>query len=484
MLFNSLYYIVFLTSVLIVLLILNQKKAQYIILLVASYFFFFVSSNIFILLLFLASLSSYVIGIAIYRTKNIFYRKLWLATGCIILLGTLGYFKYSNFAVINLNSLFASLNIVPPFSQISILLPIGISFYTFEAVIYIIDIYRQTIEPAESLRDYLLYMAFFPKLIAGPIVRAWEFLPQLKNQIEITLPNAQYGVTLILWGLFKKVVIADNIGKYADIMFQNPIGMGITSFDVWSATFAFGIQIFCDFSGYTDIAIGTALIMGIHLPQNFNRPYLSFSPVEFWKKWHITLSRIIKDYIYIPLGGSRKGRIRTFVNLIIAWMISGLWHGAAWNFILWGGFHGILLALQKMFSESYMRGRKITASYSTLLMFLIVTQYFIFLGWIFFRLHDPQQIAYCVYRYLIPDLLLSTGQEMVLIITILGVCFLWVGLRTEKGCRIVRCVWNFDGISYFGTMPLRRWLGVCIGIVILIIAFGPDAAPQFLYMRF
>jgi alginate O-acetyltransferase complex protein AlgI len=484
MLFNSLYYIVFLTSVLIVLLILNRKKAQYIFILAASYFFFFISSNIFIVLLLLASFSSYAFGIAIYRTKNIFYRKIWLATGCIILLGTLGYFKYSNFALVNLNSLFASLNIVPPFSEISLLLPIGISFYTFEAVIYIVDIYRHTIEPAESLCDYLLYMAFFPKLIAGPIVRAWEFLPQLKNQIEITLPNAQYGVTLILWGLFKKVVIADNIGKYADMMFQNPIGMGITSFDVWSATFAFGIQIFCDFSGYTDIAIGTALILGIHLPQNFNRPYLSFSPSEFWKRWHITLSRIIKDYIYIPLGGSRKGRTRTFVNLIIAWMISGLWHGAAWNFILWGGFHGLLLALQKMFSDFYMRGRKISPSYPTMLLFLLVTQYFVFLGWIFFRLHDPQQITYCVYRYLIPDLFLTTGQELVLIIAILGVCFFWAGLRTEKGCRIVRNVWNFDGISRLGTMPLRRWLVICLGIGILIIAFGPDAAPQFLYMRF
>lgn len=165
-------------------------------------------------------------------------------------------------------------------------------------------------------------------------------------------------------------------------------------------------------------------------------------------------------------------------------MLSGLWHGAAWNFILWGGFHGILLALQKMFSETYLKGRKITASYSTMLISLLVTQYFIFLGWIFFRLHDSQQIAYCIYHYLIPDFLLSTGQEMVLITGILGVCFLWLVLRTEKGVRIVRRVWDFDVISFLGTMPLRRWLGVCLGIGMLIIVFGPDAAPQFLYMRF
>lgn len=484
MLFNSLYYLAFLTSVIIVLLLLRQKNQQHVFLLLASCFFFFVSSNLYILLLFLASFSSYAIGIAIHRTESRVNRKILLATACIILLGTLGYFKYSSFAINNLNSLFASLNIVPPFSQISVLLPIGISFYTFEAVIYVIDIYRGTIAPAESLCDYLLYMAFFPKLIAGPIVRAWEFLPQLKNKIEITIPNAQYGVTLILWGLFKKVVIADNVGKYANLIFRDPIGMAITSFDVWTATFAFGIQIFCDFSGYTDIAIGTALIMGIHLPLNFNRPYLSLNPAAFWRNWHITLSRIIRDYIYIPLGGNRKGRVRTFFNLIIAWMLSGLWHGAAWNFVLWGGFHGLLLASQKFFTDTFLKSRKFAMSHSAMLISLLITQYLIFLGWIFFRIQDPGQIAYCVYRYLIPDMILSAGQEMILIITFLAVCLSWAVLRTDKGIGIIQRLWDFDHISFVGTMPPKRWFFVCIGIGILIIAFGPDASPQFLYMKF
>ncbi len=484
MLFNSIHYITFLLTVIIVLLLLKKREHQHTFLLLASFFFFFVSSNYFILLLLLASFSSYAIGIAIHRTENLRIKKLLLAAALIILLGTLGYFKYSNFAVTSLNSLLASLNIVPPFSQISVLLPIGISFYTFEAAIYVIDIYRGTIEPAACLRDYLLYMAFFPKLIAGPIVRAWEFLPQLKNPIEITIPNAQYGVTLILWGLFKKVVIADNIGKYVDLIFRDPVGMGITSFDVWTATFAFGIQIFCDFSGYTDIAIGTALILGIHLPQNFNRPYLSMSPAAFWRNWHITLSRIVKDYIYIPLGGNRKGKLRTYLNLIIAWMLSGLWHGAAWNFVLWGGFHGVLLAMEKLVSETFLKGRRIASSPSTLLISLLVTQYLVFLGWIFFRIRDPGQIAYCVYRYIIPDFLLSGTQKLLLILVIVSVCILWILLRTERGIRLVRRIWEYNFIEVIGKMPVKRWLFVCIALGILIIAFGPDAAPQFLYMQF
>jgi alginate O-acetyltransferase complex protein AlgI len=484
MLFNSIYYLAFLSSVILVLLLLRKRDHQHVFLLLASCFFFFVSSSYFILLLFIASFSSYGAGIAIHRTGSRFWKKTLLAASCIILLGILGYFKYSNFAIENLNNLLASLNIVPPFSQIAVLLPIGISFYTFEAVIYVVDIYRGTIAPAESLRDYLLYMAFFPKLIAGPIVRAWEFLPQLKNEIEITIPNAQFGVTLILWGLFKKVVIADNIGRFADVVFQNPAGMAATSFDVWTATFAFGIQIFCDFSGYTDIAIGTALIMGIRLPQNFNRPYLSFSPAEFWRNWHITLSRIIRDYIYIPLGGSRNGRLRTAANLIIAWMLSGLWHGASWNFMLWGGFHGLLLAVQKLFSDIVLKGRKISVGPSTLFLSFLVTQYLVFLGWIFFRLRDPAQISYCVYRYLVPDFSFTVRQELGMIALVLAAGFVWVGLRTDTGIRIARYIRNSDPIAYAGTMPLRRWILACTAIAILIIAFGPDAAPQFIYMRF
>lgn len=484
MLFNSLQYIVFLLFVIIALLILKKREHQHTFLLLASFIFFFASSNFFILLLFLASFTSYFAGIAIFRSKNPRIRILLLVTTCCILLGTLGYFKYTNFAVTSLNTLLASLNIVPPFSQISVLLPIGISFYTFEAAIYVIDIYRGTIEPAESLRDYLLYMAFFPKLIAGPIVRAWEFLPQLKKEIEITLPNAQLGVTLIIWGLFKKVVIADNIGKFVDLMFLDPIGTGLTSFDIWAATFAFGIQIFCDFSGYTDIAIGTALILGIHLPQNFNRPYLSMSPAAFWRNWHITLSRIVKDYIYIPLGGNRKGRIRTYCNLIIAWMLSGLWHGAAWNFVLWGGFHGVLLAVQKFFSETVMKGRKFTASPTTLLISLVITQYFIFLGWIFFRIRDPAQIWYCVYHYVVPDLLLSAMQWMILGILVSAFIILCMILRTEKGFAAIKKIYDYNLTHSLGTASWKTWMTGCALLVILIVAFGPDAAPQFLYMQF
>ncbi|MDD1719504.1 MAG: hypothetical protein LUQ25_05555 [Methanoregulaceae archaeon] len=474
----------FLTTVILGLTLIHVKKYQHLLLLLASYFFFYISSNIFILLLFVASLSSYYLGIAIFRAKDTKNKKIWLLLACTILLGTLGYFKYINFAATSLNYLLASLNIVPPFSELAILLPIGISFYTFEALIYVVDIYRGRILPADSMQDYLLYMAFFPKLIAGPIVRAWEFLPQLKKGLEFNPQKAQFGVTLIVWGLFKKVVIADNLGKFADLVFADPIGNALTSFDVWAGTFAFGLQIFCDFSGYTDIAIGTALIIGISLPQNFNRPYFSPNPTEFWRNWHITLSRIVRDYVYIPLGGNRKGRLRSYLNLLVAWMLSGLWHGAAWNFVLWGAFHGGLLSAHRFFRERAGLAERIPSGYPTIFLSIIVTQFLVFLGWIFFRVRDVHQIAYCLNKYLIPDLILS-GTELMIVSCVLGLVIgIYFMLKTRIGMRSARKIWNFDHIAYISSRRYRYWILCLAGIGLVIVAFGPDAAPQFLYMRF
>lgn len=484
MLFNSIYYLVFLATVILGLTLIYKRKFQHLFLLLASYFFFYVSSSTFILLLFLASFSSFFIGIAIARSDNPIHRKGWLILACSILLGTLGYFKYINFATESVNYLLASLNIVPPFSAIAVLLPIGISFYTFEALIYVIDIYRGVITPADSLVDYLLYMSFFPKLIAGPIVRAWEFLPQLKKDIEFTPAKAQSGITLIIWGLFKKVVVADNVGTYVDAVFADPAGQALTSFDVWAGTFAFGLQIFCDFSGYTDIAIGTALIIGLSLPQNFNRPYFSRNPTEFWRNWHITLSRIVRDYIYIPLGGSRNGRVRTYFNLMVAWMLSGLWHGAAWNFVLWGAFHGALLSCHKALREHVSFLRRIPVNYPLIICSILFTQFLIFLGWIFFRVRDPAAITYCVGKYLVPDLIFS-GYELAIVVTFLA-CIAGVILlaATAPGMKAVRRLWDFDHIQYIASQTPGRWIACCAAIGLLIIIFGPDAAPQFIYMRF
>ena len=266
----------------------------------------------------------------------------------------MGFFKYADFGISQINHVTESLGI-PEITALGLILPIGISFYTFQTISYTVDIYRGKLEPSKSLWEFALFVSFFPQLVAGPILRASHFLPQLREKISnnnitsrlrtITIHDTslRFGISLMAIGFFKKMFFADNIAPMSNEIFNVPYGL--ESFTVMLGAIAFGVQIYCDFSGYSDIAIGAATILGFHIPANFNKPYFAVSPVDFWRRWHISLSTWLRDYLYIPLGGNRKGNSRTYTNLITVMFLGGLWHGASWNFVIWGLMHGAYLCL-------------------------------------------------------------------------------------------------------------------------------------------
>jgi alginate O-acetyltransferase complex protein AlgI len=287
------------------------------------------------------SVIDYLVARRIYNSTESGARTAWLWVSICSNLGILAYFKYLNFFIENLNNLGLT-----EFSVRAILLPAGISFYTFKTLSYTIDVYRRELEPCDSILDYTTFVTFFPELIAGPIVRASIFIPQMGRRIGPTRTRLAEGASIFLLGLTKKLFIADRMATIADPIFLRP--EIFTSGTVWVGVLAYTIQIYCDFSGYSDMAIGSARMIGYDLPQNFNMPYLSLSITEFWRRWHITLSSWLRDYLYIPLGGNRHGTFRTYINLMLTMLLGGLWHGASWNFVLWGGMHGVALAVHKL----------------------------------------------------------------------------------------------------------------------------------------
>lgn len=272
-------------------------------------------------------------------------RRRWLAVSLISNLGMLGFFKYYNFFVANVHQALEHVGFATSLPVLQVVLPVGISFYTFQSLSYTIDVYRGRLTPAASLRDFALFVSFFPQLVAGPIERASALLPRVQHQRHFNLVVARDALVLIAWGFFKKLVIADNVGIIANRVFS----LNEPSFEIlWAGVFAFGIQIYADFSAYSDIARGTARWLGFELMKNFDHPYLATSPSDFWRRWHISLSSWFRDYFYIPLGGSRHGLGRTLANVFATFVVSGLWHGAAWNFVLWGAFHGLLLMGERL----------------------------------------------------------------------------------------------------------------------------------------
>lgn len=307
-------------------------------------------------------------------------RRFWLLVSLISNLGILAYFKYFNFFIDNLNGLFSVADV--SFAHANILLPAGISFYTFKSMSYTIDVYRRHIRPCRSQIDYTTFITFFPELIAGPIVRASIFLPQMNRQIGPTVERMKVGLSLFLLGLTKKLLMADRLSPIVDPIFASPDLYSAPS--IWMGVIAYTLQIYCDFSGYSDMAIGTAKMLGYDLPENFDMPYVSRNIAEFWRRWHITLSSWLRDYLYIPLGGNRRGRSRTYINLMITMLLGGLWHGASWNFVVWGLLHGIALAVHKLFSDRFPRVL-LPAAFSRSITFL-----FVVLCWIPFRSADFQ----------------------------------------------------------------------------------------------
>ncbi len=341
MLFNSLEFGIFLPLVFLCYWLINPRglKSQNLFLLLASYFFYACWDWRFLFLILASTIVDYSTGLALARTTEAFRRKLWLGLSIGLNLGILGFFKYYNFFLENFTEAFSFLGLAISARPLQIILPVGISFYTFQTLSYTIDIYRKKIEPVQDFIAFAGFVSFFPQLVAGPIERASNLLPQFLQNRRFDYAQATDGMRQILWGLFTKVVIADSCAYLADPIFKTPSDYSASTLVVGAMLFSF--QIYGDFSGYSNIAIGTARLFGFNLQQNFAFPYFSRNIAEFWRRWHISLTSWFKDYLYIPLGGSRGGMRRTIRNVFIVFMISGFWHGARWNFLAWGLLHAL-----------------------------------------------------------------------------------------------------------------------------------------------
>lgn len=343
MLFNSIPFAIFLPIVFIVYWFVtkNSLRLQNQFLLISSYFFYACWDWRFLFLLAFSTFLDFVTGLKICETESIKKRRTWLAISVIANLGFLGFFKYYNFFTESFASLLQSIGFKPHFETLNIILPVGISFYTFHGLSYVFDIYNRKIKPTTNWVNYSLFVSFFPLLVAGPIERATHLLPQVENPRTFEYSKAVDGLRQILWGLFKKIVIADNCAEYANIIFNNSSDYSGTTLLLGALLFAF--QIYGDFSGYSDIAIGSARLLGFELLRNFAFPYFSRDIAEFWRRWHMSLSSWFRDYLYIPLGGSRGGTWKKVRNTFIIFLVSGFWHGANWTFIAWGGLNALYI---------------------------------------------------------------------------------------------------------------------------------------------
>jgi alginate O-acetyltransferase complex protein AlgI len=367
MVFSSPRFFFFLVVVLVLLAARYGTDRKKNVLAAASCLFYAAWDVRYLGLLITISVIDYWCAARIARTEDSGVRRRWLLLSVVSNLLILGYFKYCNFFIDNVNAIAGGRLAL---RHLDILLPAGISFYTFKSMSYTIDVYRKHIEPVRSQLDYTTFVTFFPELIAGPIVRASVFLPQMGRAIGPTRERLAVGASLFLFGLTKKLLIADRLSSVADPVFASPEIYATST--LWLGALAYAGQIYCDFSGYSDMAIGTAKMIGYDLPQNFDMPYISGSVTEFWRRWHITLSTWLRDYLYIPLGGNRKGRFRTYLNLFLTMLLGGLWHGASWNFVLWGALHGIALALHKLYLERVPAARRLPDVVTIPLTFLFV----------------------------------------------------------------------------------------------------------------
>lgn len=384
MLFNSFIFFIFLGVVLPVFYFLPGKKGKNLFLLFASYFFYGYWDWRFCSLLALSTIIDFYIGSWLFATHDAKKRRWLLAVSLISNLGILGFFKYFNFFVDSFQKVSSNLGWNPDYLHLNIILPVGISFYTFQTLSYCLDIYRKKIEPTGNLIDFALFVAFFPQLVAGPIERAKTLLPQLSRKLIPTREQIKQGVTLIITGLFRKVLIGDAAGRIVDQVFGNM--EQFQGIEILTALVLFSIQIYADFSGYSHIARGTAKLFGVELMKNFEQPYLSRNISEFWKRWHISLSTWLRDYVYISLGGNQKGKTRVYVNLMLTMLIGGLWHGASWNFVVWGGLHGVYLVVHKFFRGNQKVSTERIHSVSPADVLKIISTYLLVLfTWLFFR---------------------------------------------------------------------------------------------------
>jgi alginate O-acetyltransferase complex protein AlgI len=381
MVFNSLTFVVFFAVVLMLHALPFSATAKKRNLLVASYLFYAAWAPPFVLLLWLSTAVDWWAARRIASAGTQGTRRAWLCVSLVANLGMLGWFKYGGFLIENTQAVAAAAGIAWQPPAWDVVLPVGISFYTFATLSYTIDVYRGRIAPARSLLDFALFVTFFPHLVAGPIMRASQLLPQFLVPRQASADQLRYGLLLVSLGLFQKVVLADGfLAAPADLVYGAGRPLGFV--DAWIGTIAFGAQIFCDFAGYSTTAIGVALCLGYNMPDNFRFPYAAIGFRDFWRRWHVSLSTWLRDYVYIPLGGSRHGEARTLMSLMLTMLLGGLWHGAAWTFVVWGGLHGLYLVAERHLRASLPHWRP---GWFACLSIGALTWIFVHIAWVFFR---------------------------------------------------------------------------------------------------
>ena len=383
MLFNSLTFVVFFAGVLAVHYSPIGWREKKISLLIASYIFYAAWSPPFVILLWISTAVDWKVAQWIHRSEDPARRRAFLVLSLATNLGILGFFKYGDFLTQNFTAVTAAAGFVYVPPEWNIILPVGISFYTFQTMAYSLDVYLRRAEPTRSLLDFSLFVTFFPQLVAGPIVRPSQLVPQFAEPKRATQRQFYWGLGLMTIGLFQKVVLADAfLAPAVDPVFDT--AGKVQALDAWVSVLAFSGQIFFDFSGYSTIAVGSALCLGFALPNNFLSPYAAIGFSDFWRRWHISLSTWLRDYLYIPLGGNRRGNIRTYVNLMVTMLLGGLWHGASWTFVVWGGLHGLYLAAER-FLQKRLPDSALLRSLSAKIAMALLTYFLINITWVFFR---------------------------------------------------------------------------------------------------
>jgi len=490
LLFNSVDFLVFFAFVITISVIIKNKNFSYVFLVAVSYFFFYFSNNFLISLLVFSTVLDFYIAKAIWSTDDKSKKKRLLLISIIGNLGLLGFFKYADFGISQFNDLFKliGLNEIP---LLEIVLPVGISFYTFQTLGYTIDVYRGQLAPSKSFKEFALFVAFFPQLVAGPILRASNFLPQIREkfsqldaknylqQILIQRTNLKIGLTLMSFGFFKKMFFADNIAPFVDEIFLNPIGLD--SFAIILGTIGFGIQLYCDFSGYSDIAIGAALILGFKVPQNFNFPFFATSPAEFWRRWHISLSTWVRDYVFLPMViNNKKSRLRIFSSLFTTLFLIGIWHGAGWNFVIFGIIHGLYVGIEASIRSMFpsLRNNSFLKSRLGKIISILMTQYLIFLSFLAFRVHDLEHLSYSIQKLIFIDLDVNEisgfilEHKLPLFLMMLFLIIHYISFR------------NPSMLNKISNLKPTYWI-IFLTIIFTSIIFFYDANPRdFIYFRF
>lgn len=478
MLFNSTAYAIFLPFVFAIYWLIPDKY-RWILLFVSSYYFYMSWNPKYVFLILFTTIVSYGAAIVIEQAKSNNSKKKILSLAAILCLGVLFFFKYYNFTAISVASALSAFSIKFDPVVVKLLLPVGISFYTFQTLSYVIDVYRGEVKAERHFGYYASFVAFFPQLVAGPIERTNNLLPQIKKNKQFDYEKASYGLKLMAWGFFKKIAIADRLSVFVSKVYDNP--ENFTGFSLALATLMFSLQIYCDFSGYSDIAIGTAKLLNIDLMRNFNSPYFSQSIKEFWGRWHISLSTWFRDYVYIPLGGNRCGKIKNYINLIITFLVSGLWHGANWTFVIWGGLHGVAQVLEKMLVKQSKRSTNILIAIPR----IIITFLFCAFAWIFFVSNSASDACYVI-AHLFDGIgngaYLTTGIHA---IDLDNSTLLFVGLSIALMSFYDYVSLKMDVIEVISKLYLPiRWIIYSMFVVWSIINFSVVSASEFIYFQF